>query len=335
MKVFEIQILSNLFKSSFSLLKSMEKFFLLILVILLIGCTSKKEDNQRVILKNKYLQVVAKKNGAELISIKLLEDDTEYLWQGDSITWSDHAIVQFPIIGNLKKDKYSYSNEIYTMMSHGFARVSDFEIIEKSDDVVVFQLKSNNKTKALYPFEFNFQITYRLENKSIKVLFDVLNKDDKEMYFSLGYHPGFNCPFKTGEKMEDYYLEFSQKESVDRLLLKDNLIDTVKKNYLSSVSKILLSKSIFKYDAIILKNIASRSTSLKNKLNDKSVKLSFGNVPYLGIWSTKKYGDFVCIEPWFGIADSTDSNGILKDKEGIIRLSKQKIYHWECSITIN
>lgn len=313
----------------------MIKILLLIVPLLFIGCSPKKEDNQMVILKNKYLQIVAKKNGAELISIKLLEDNTEYLWQGDSITWSDHAIVQFPIIGNLKQDKYSYNNEIYTMMSHGFARVSDFEVIEKSDDSVVFQLKSNAKTKTLYPFEFDFQITYRLENKSIKVLFDIINKDDKQMYFSLGYHPGFNCPFKIGEKMEDYYLEFSNQESVDRLVLKENLIDTVQRNYLSNASKIPLSKSIFKDDAIILKDISSTSLSIKNKLNTKSVQVSFGNVPYLGIWSPKKYGDFVCIEPWLGIADSTDGNGILKDKEGIIELSKEKKYHWECKITIN
>lgn len=313
----------------------MKNIFLLLLPILLLGSTSKKEDNQIVILKNKYLQVVAKKNGAELISIKLLEDNTEYLWQGDSITWSDHAIVQFPIIGNLKQDKYSYNNEIYTMMSHGFARVSDFEIIEKSDDAVVFQLKSNDKTKAMYPFDFDFQITYRLENKSIKVLFDVINKDNKEMYFSLGYHPGFNCPIKIGEKMEDYYIEFSNKETVDRLLLKDNLIDSIQKGYLSNESKITLNKSVFKDDALILNNITSKSISLKNKLNDKSVKVTFGDVPFLGIWSPKKFGDFVCIEPWHGLADSANTNGNIIDKEGIIKLSKQKKYHWKCKITIN
>jgi galactose mutarotase-like enzyme len=313
----------------------MKKLLLVFLPAILTACGYAQQKNQTVILKNQYLKVVAKENGAELISIKLLEDDTEYLWQGDSVTWSDHAIVQFPIIGNLKNGKYLHDNVLYSMMSHGFARVSDFEIIKKSNDAVVFQLKSNAKTRALYPFEFCFQITYRLENKTIKVLFDVLNKDDKEMYFSLGYHPGFNCPIKIGEKMEDYYLEFSQKESTDRLLLKDNLIYTTQKNYLSSVNTIPLSKSIFVDDAIILKKIASTSLTLKNKLNDKFVKVSFGDVPYLGIWSPKIDGDFVCIEPWLGIADSKDTNGNLKDKAGIIQLSKEQKYHWECSITIN
>lgn len=308
---------------------------LVVLTIFFISCTSKKESNQLVTLKNQYLKVVAKKNGAELISIKLLEDDTEYLWQGDSITWSDHAIVQFPIIGNLKQDKYLHNNELYNMMSHGFARISDFEIVEKSADKVVFQLQSNVKTKALYPFEFVFQVTYRLEKKSIKILFDVINTDENEMYFSLGYHPGFNCPLKVGEKMEDYYLEFSDNESADRLLLKDNLIDTLQANYLKNLSVIPLSKSIFKEDAIILKDISSTSLTLKNNLNNKSVKVSFGNVPYLGIWSPKEYGDFVCIEPWLGIADSKNGNGILKDKEGVIKLSKQKRFRWECSISIN
>lgn len=313
----------------------MRSIGLFVLAIVFTTCNSNKTENQLIILRNEYIKVVAKKNGAELISVKLLEDNTEYLWQGDSITWSDHAIVQFPIVGNLKQQTYLHNSESYQMMSHGFARVSDFEIIEKSANKVVFQLQSNVKTKALYPFDFLFKITYRLKGKSIEILFEVINTGDDEMLFSLGYHPGFNWPLNKGEKREDYFLEFSHNESSDRLLLKDNLIDTLQLNYFSNLRKLPLSKSIFKEDALILKDLSSTSISLKNKRNTKSVKVNFGKVPYLGIWSPLKNGDFVCIEPWHGIADSKRSTGILEDKEGIIKLPIKKNYKWQCSITIN
>jgi galactose mutarotase-like enzyme len=41
--------------------------------------------------------------------------------------------------------------------------------------------------------------------------------------------------------------------------------------------------------------------------------------PFIGIWAAKN-ADFVCIEPWCGIADSVDSNQQLEHKEGINKL---------------
>ena len=297
--------------------------------------SSKQEIPKTVTLQNEYLKVVAKTTGAELISIKLLKDNTEYLWQGDSITWSDHAIVQFPVIGNLKDDTYQLDSVAYEMMSHGFARISQFEIIEQSKEKAVFQLKSNSSTLGRYPYEFAFRVSYELEGNSINIRFGVLNKDEQEMYFSLGYHPGFNCPLRVGENMEDYYLEFSNKESADRLMLEDNLIDGLVEDYMADTSKIYLSKDIFQEDAIILKDITSSSVSLKNTRNKKSVTLSFGEVPYLGIWSPKRFGDFVCIEPWFGLADVRGTSGNFKEKLGIVQLNQKESFDWDCTVTIN
>lgn len=46
------------------------------------------------------------------------------------------------------------------------------------------------------------------------------------------------------------------------------------------------------------------------------VKLQFDGFPYMGIWSARN-ADFVCIEPWCGIADTTDATGDITQKEGI------------------
>ena len=42
----------------------------------------------------------------------------------------------------------------------------------------------------------------------------------------------------------------------------------------------------------------------------------FTGFPYLGIWAAKS-ADFICIEPWCGIADSVNSTQQLIEKEGI------------------
>jgi galactose mutarotase-like enzyme len=55
--------------------------------------------------------------------------------------------------------------------------------------------------------------------------------------------------------------------------------------------------------------------------------------PYLGLWAATG-GDFVCIEPWQGIADSTASSGLLEEKEGILRLPPKATHTFEWSIKV-
>jgi galactose mutarotase-like enzyme len=40
----------------------------------------------------------------------------------------------------------------------------------------------------------------------------------------------------------------------------------------------------------------------------------------MGIWAAKD-ADFVCIEPWCGIADHTNHDHQLENKEGILKLN--------------
>ena len=43
------------------------------------------------------------------------------------------------------------------------------------------------------------------------------------MLFSLGAHPGFNCPMEEGLSFEDYYLEFNRCETASRRIKADFL----------------------------------------------------------------------------------------------------------------
>jgi galactose mutarotase-like enzyme len=60
--------------------------------------------------------------------------------------------------------------------------------------------------------------------------------------------------------------------------------------------------------------------------NEPLVTLSF-NSPYFGIWKQKN-SPFICLEPWWGVADSAMHNGILEKKEGILSLQASEQYRW-------
>ena len=60
---------------------------------------------------------------------------------------------------------------------------------------------------------------------------------------------------------------------------------------------------------------------------------NFDDFPLFGIWASRD-ANFVCLEPWCGIADSVDHDQQLKNKEGIITLDANTNWqrHWtvEC-----
>ncbi|MBA1434764.1 hypothetical protein EQ827_05825 [Lactobacillus bombi] len=52
------------------------------------------------------------------------------------------------------------------------------------------------------------------------------------------------------------------------------------------------------------------------------------NAPYFGVWSAyPQKGDFVCLEPWWGLADAQDSNGQISHKFGINQLQPLQVFN--------
>ena len=65
------------------------------------------------------------------------------------------------------------------------------------------------------------------------------------------------------------------------------------------------------------KHLKSKTVSIKHRYSNLELKLHFNGFPYLGIWTQPKQpGNFICLEPWFGITDSKDSSDEFSDKEG-------------------
>ena len=62
--------------------------------------------------------------------------------------------------------------------------------------------------------------------------------------------------------------------------------------------------------------------------------MDFEGFSYLGLWSKPNGAPFVCIEPWYGIADFIEHSKRLEDKEGINILEKDDIFSSSYSIKI-
>ena len=280
------------------------------------------------------IKIESKKEGGELISIK--KDGKEYLHDGKEF-WNRHAPILFPIVGMIKDNKTSILGKTYEMKQHGFARDMEFEEVLKSENEVKYYLKYNEETLKRYPFKFELNIIYKIDNleNSISTIYEVKNIDDKEIIFGLGAHPAFKCDYSS----ENYYLKFEEEHEDENIkieqltdgLINNKEIDT--KNFIKN-NIIELKKDIFDKDAIIMTNIKSNKLKLINKKEDKEIlEFDFTGFPYLAIWS-KKGAPFVCIEPWFNTADKIDSNGIFEEKEDLIELKPEKIFRCEYKVKL-
>lgn len=271
-------------------------------------------------LRNDFLEITVKEKGAELCSLLSLQNNIEYIWQADPAFWPRHAPVLFPVVGRLKDDIYKYNDKNYKLGQHGFARDKDFTKVEiHQENSLAFVLKDDEETFEKYPFHFEFQIVYTLHESTLQIVYKVINKSESEMYFSVGGHPAFNCPLNEGEVLNDYFLEFNQKENAERWLLDNGLLNGKTQKILENQNILPLSEELFTQDALVFKKLKSTSVKLKSKRSEKGLDFNFIGFPYLGIWK-KPGAPFICIEPWFGVADSVNTDQNLTTKEGVLML---------------
>ncbi|KEH98781.1 aldose 1-epimerase family protein [Clostridium botulinum] len=280
------------------------------------------------IINNEFLSVAVKTHGAELCSVKSLKSNKEYIWQADEKYWNKHAPILFPIIGFVKNNEYEYNESTYTLSKHGFARDLDFELVEKKQDKLVYILKYNEDTLKKYPFKFELYVIYTLEENKLNVVYEVRNKDNKEMYFSIGGHPAFNCNMEDGNK----YIEFEKEENLNTYIInmKNGLLEHNTSSILKNKKILPLNYDLFNQDTLVFKGIKSNHLFIMDSNVKENLKVTFKHFPYLTFWSPK--APFLCIEPWYGIPDFVDSNNKLKEKIGIEKLESEKIFN--CNYTI-
>ena len=280
-----------------------------------------------ITLSNSQISVAIKTLGAELCSIKN-KLNREFMWEGNPNFWGKHSPVLFPIVGTLKNNTFYHNDTKYTLTRHGFARDMEFELIEKTEDSATFSIQSNSATLPNYPFEFELQIQYTLINTTVEIDYKVVNKDNSEIPFSIGAHPAFALP----SSFEDYNLDFEKVEPLEYTLLENDLVSQQTEKIHTDTNRVSLTYELFKRDALIFKKLQSNSLTIIEE-EKPILKVHFQDFPSLGIW-TKVGAPFICLEPWFGYSDTTESNGNLFEKEGVIVLEANAKFQAKFSIEI-
>ncbi|MDQ7937413.1 aldose 1-epimerase family protein [Lactiplantibacillus sp. WILCCON 0030] len=280
-------------------------------------------------LKNEALTVKINEAGAELSSVKSA-DGIEYMWQADPKFWGRHAPVLFPIVGRLKDDQFTVAGQSYHMGQHGFARDHDFRVVSQTATTATLELADSSETRTIYPFAFRLRLIYTLSGHDLTVGYEVHNPANHELLFSIGGHPAFNVPLGSATgSLTDYQLTVNPGQKYQHIPLQTPYNDIEHATTLDLTKPLPLTRDFFKDDAVIL-GLKQAQTTLKlsSQLNTHGVAMTITDAPYVGMWSPYPAdAPFVCLEPWWGIADNVAHDGQLSHKMGINHLAANQTFN--------
>ena len=271
--------------------------------------------------------------GAELWS---LTDHAglEYMTDADPAFWTGHAPILFPIVGALNGNRYRLGDREYELPKHGFARHSLFELVEIAGDRVRLRLRDSDETRKVYPFAFTLDLDFRLEGMSLQTRATVTNTGGEVMPFSFGYHPAFAWPLPGGAAKADHTIAFEQPEPqpIRRIDMPTGLV--LPEPVATPVEGHLLTPepAQFETDALIWDRLASRALTF-GAPGGGQLAVAFPDTPMLGIWQ-KPGANYLCIEPWQGIADPLGYTGEFRAKPGVLSLDPGANRSFRMDVTV-
>lgn len=273
--------------------------------------------------------------GAQLMSLRTAAG-TELLWQGDPAIWPDRAPILFPVIGPMTNGQIRHAGKTWPVPPHGFARMSDFAIVELASNRSVFELRDSVQSHAHYPFAFVLQVMFELSGHALLTTISVTNTGSEAMPADLGFHPGFNWPLRHGEAREDYAIIFPVREPAPIRRGVDDPIFLLPNPQATPVdgNVLRMRDALFDGGPVVFDQLTSRSLMYgpSQVTGNTRLRIDFPDSPYLGVWSRPGAG-FVAIEPWQGLPSPAGFEGPLSEKPGISIIEPGVTRQWRLSIT--
>ena len=265
----------------------------------------------KVTLTNDLLQLEADSHGATLHSVVYRPTGSQLVWNGAPDAWKFRDVVMFPVIG--RWDYYTVNGDRYaTDMGHGVVRTQHFDV-QLQEDKVVFTTRYDQETLRQYPFKFQLQVTMTLQSDGWTTDYTVTNLDERDIPYYIGAHPGFVTTGGDVLKFEPQTLKLFPLDGKGR-------VSGDARQF--AVDEIQVDKQLFaRYNTVVMPRPSGDKVTLVRG-DGLSVTVYYGDCSTLAVWSNSQCGQFVCIEPWWGICEVADSSSELSEKPFVNILSK-------------
>lgn len=254
--------------------------------------------------------LIAPQYGARLLTWTIDEDPILY-WPKETDWATPQSVagtrggnpILFPFIarhyvdGVLAKWRDA-SGTVRDMPMHGFARNLPFEVVEQNTRVLRMRLQPNDETKAIYPFDFSFDVAYELTGATLISTLETTNTGGTPLPYYAGHHFYFAIPHNTrnewqidlpcktwGSQNSDGSVNFYEAESTSTTLDDPRLVDRFHLN--------------FTQPGIRLQN--AQTGALRRVEWEPEYSPLWYDVT---TWTQSSESNFYCIEPWLGLPNA-------------------------------
>jgi len=162
---------------------------------------------------------------------------------------------------------------------------------------------------------FRLEVGFSLDDDALEQRFTIFNPNRTVLPASLGAHPAFIWPLAEVVAKSAHVLEFAHPETGPVRRLDHGLLRGEPEASIMG-STLHLKPALFADDALILSNPVSHSVRYSAP-GTAAIEVSWQGFSQLGIWA-RDGGDFLCIEPWHGMASPVDFDGEFTDKPGLM-----------------
>ena len=272
-----------------------------------------------LIIHSNRLKVHVNALGAELKGVEM--DGLEYLWQGDSDSYSRTSPTLFPIIGRFLSDTYYVDDQPYHMALNGIAMDRNFACVCADESQAVFCLKADERTRQAYPFDFSLTVTYTAEENQLYVDYRVENLGGRPMPFGVGCHTAYQWPLLPGDRPEDYALTFEQEEKLESFNpfgWRQPFVQGRRRP---------LSHDLFANYTRSITGIQSDWVQFGSDRHERRVKIWRKDFPFMAIWTLPDpKAALICLEPCTSIHAGDHGCTHLEDREGAIMLAPGQVW---------
>lgn len=272
--------------------------------------------------------------GAELWSLTDASG-AEYMTDADPAFWSGRAPLLFPIVGALSGDTLRLDGREFSMPKHGFARRSAFAPVHVAGAEARFRLTDSPDTRAVYPFGFVLEMSFRIEGMTLRMEASVFNPNADALPFSFGFHPAFAWPLPGEFSKKDHKLVFEKAESPTLRQLAPNSGELSPNSVPTPANsrELWLSEDLFRSDALIWDVFESKALTYGVD-GGTTLDLHFPDTTSMGVWQVPG-GRYICIEPWQGHADPQGFTGDFREKPGVVLLDPGATRSFRMDVTVN
>jgi galactose mutarotase-like enzyme len=259
----------------------------------------------RITIANPEIAFDSDSHGAELHSLRFRDEDLDYLWM-PAEPGPSRTSTCFPLLGKVPDGRYEFEGREYELQMHGFARDTDFDVVDRTDDSVTYEMMETAQTLAAYPFRFRLRVRYSLEGPTLVTEYVVDNPGDTTLLYSVGSHPRFACPVDPAEGLgfTDHHLAFDSPEAPEHLVRTFGQRDAVEAAFSADRRRLQLADNLFRPEgAFCFGSLDSDRVVIASDGSARALALDLPGASYLQVWSLPG-SPFVALEPWYGAITS-------------------------------